>query len=249
MTGSAATSPPTSHPTSHGHRQSGVTLIEMVVALAVIALTLALAAAALRLLAHSGERGALIIARHDALSRGLDVLRRDIERLERAVAKPGGRPHFAFHGDAARLAFVAVEPPFPSEPGPYLIVYTIQQRPDGARLTRERAPFAASALDILRLPRQDAVDLIEGALRLRFLYLDRTAGGDRWLAHWPDPLRLPSLIALQIAGLDGAAMPPIVFRPRIDAEASCVEDGARTCSLGNDGALAADAAAGPGSSN
>ena len=55
--------------------QSGVTLVEIVVALAVVALTLGIAAGGLRLLGRSGERGAEVIARHDVLSRGLDVLR------------------------------------------------------------------------------------------------------------------------------------------------------------------------------
>jgi general secretion pathway protein J len=239
--------------TPHANRQSGVTLVEIVVALAVIALALALAATGLKLLAHSGERGAAVIARHDILSRGLDVLRRDIERLERVVWKRGERAQFAFHGDAARLAFVAIEPPFPTEPGPYFIVYSIRQSPGSAVLTRERAPFQPSAPDILRLPTQDAVALIEGTYRLRFLYLDRKGGRDRWLAHWPDPARLPSLIALEITGEahgpGGTAMPPVIFRPRIDAELTCVKDASSTCTLDSAGALAPDAASGQGSAN
>jgi prepilin-type N-terminal cleavage/methylation domain-containing protein len=219
--------------TRQGHGQSGVSLIEIVVALAIVAVALALAATGLRLLARSGERGAAIIDRHDILSRGIDVVRRDIERLERAAVKRGGRTQIAFHGDVTRLVLVAVEPPFPTEAGTYFIVYTIAQRHDGVTLTRERAPFQAAALDLLRLPAQDAVAVIEGAWRLRFLYLDRKGGRDRWLAQWPEAARLPSLIALEVAGLDGTAMPPIVFRPRIDAAPGCVTDGG-ACSLDSD---------------
>ena len=218
------------------HGQSGVSLIEMVVALAIIAVALALAGTGMRLLGRSGERGAAVIARHDILSRGIDVLRRDIERLERVALKRGaGRIRLAFLGDAARLILVAVEPPFPTEPGPYFIVYTVEQRPDGATLTRERAPFNAAALDMQRLPTQDAVAVIEGAYRLRFLYLDRKGGRDRWLAQWPDPTGLPTLIALEITGLDGTAMPSIIFRPRIDAEPGCIQDGG-PCALDSDAA-------------
>jgi general secretion pathway protein J len=216
------------------HGQSGVSLIEMVVALAIIAVALALAGTGMRLLGRSGERGAAVIARHDILSRGIDVLRRDIERLERVELKRGaGRGQLAFHGHATRLILVAVEPPFPTEPGPYFIVYTVEQRPDGTTLTRERAPFNAAALDMQRLPTQDAVAVIEGAYRLRFLYLDRKGGRDRWLAQWPDPARLPTLIALEIAGLGGTAMPPVIFRPRIDAQSGCAQDGG-SCSPDSD---------------
>jgi general secretion pathway protein J len=232
-----------------GNGQSGVSLVEIVVALAVIALTLALAAAGMRLLAHSGERGARLVARHDILSRGIDVLRRDIERLERAVWKRGDTTELVFHADATRLTFVAIEPPFPSQAGAYFIIYTVQRRPGGDVLTRERAPFNASTADILNLPTQDSVVLIEGPYRVRFLYLDHKDDGERWLAQWSDRYRLPSLVALEVTDLAGAAMPPIVFRPRIDAERSCVKDSGGSCTIATKGALSSETKAAQGSRN
>jgi general secretion pathway protein J len=236
-----------------GDGQSGVTLVEIVVALAVIALTLAVAAGGLRLLARSGDRGAQVIARHDVLSRGIDVLRRDIERLERAVRKrrtpEGPVSEFIFRGDASGLTLVVVEPPFPSESGPYFVVYSILQRPDGAVLTRERAQFQASADDLRRLRTVDPVAVIEGPYRLRFLYLDRKDERERWLTQWSDPRSLPDLISLEISSLtEGiAAMPPITFRPRVDAERSCVKEDASSCTIGTQGTLAPET--GPGGRN
>src|SRR5262245_59795715 len=113
-------------------RQSGVTLIEIVVALALVGLTLGIAAGGLRLLGRSGTRGTDVIARHEAVSRGLDVLRHDIERLERVAWKRGETAEIIFHGGAGRLVFAAVEPPFPTEAGPYFLIYSIQQTGDGA---------------------------------------------------------------------------------------------------------------------
>ncbi len=225
-------------------RQSGVTLIELVVALAVVALTLAIAANGLMLLARSGDRGAQVVARHDVLSRGIDVLRRDIERLERALWKRGDNAEFVFRGDAAGLTFVVVEPPFPTEAGPYFVVYAIQQRRDGATLTRARTPVRASAADLQRLSADEEVAVIEGPYRLRFLYLDRKEGREQWLAQWSDRYRLPDLIGLEVSGLtDGrGAMPPIVFRPRIDAERGCVKEEG-SCTIGAGGALASESAA------
>src|SRR5262245_2095797 len=69
--------------------QAGVTLIELVVALLLLALTFAIAGAGLRFLARSSDRGTELIGRHDMLSRGLDALRRDIEGLQRVVWKRG----------------------------------------------------------------------------------------------------------------------------------------------------------------
>jgi type II secretory pathway component PulJ len=223
---------------SQGDGQSGVTLVEVIVALAITMLTLAIAAGGLRLLSGSGERGAQVIARHDIVARGVDVLRRDIERLERVVGKRGDSTEFVFRGDAANLRFVAIEPPFPSEPGPYVIVYTIAQRRDRAVLTRERAPFQRNG-DIDRLQTADSVAVLEGPYRLRFLYLDRKDGRERWLPQWADSSRLPLLIALEVSDLAGSSGPvPIVFRPRIDAERSCVKDQGGACTVGTGGTLA-----------
>lgn len=231
---------------SQGDGQSGVTLIEVIVALIVTVLTLAIAAGGLRLLSRSGERGAQVIAHHDIVARGVDVLRRDIERLERVVDKRDDSAEFVFRGDAGNLRFVAIEPPFPSEAGPYVIVYTIAQRLDGVVLTRERAPFQRNA-DIDRLRTADAVAVLEGPYRLRFLYLDRKDGRERWLPQWADPFRIPALISLEMSDLAGSASPmSIVFRPRIDAELGCVKDEGGTCTIGTGGALAPQGAAGPG---
>ena len=228
---------------AHGRGESGVTLIELVIALAVVALTLAIAANGLILLARSGDRGAQVMARHDVLSRGTDVLRRDIERLERAVWKRGDNAEFIFRGDAAGMTFVVVEPPFPTDAGPYFVVYAIQQRRDGATLMRARTPFHASAADIQRLNAEDQVAVIEGPYRLRFLYLERKEGREQWLAQWSDRYRLPDLISLEVSGLDGrGAVPAIVFRPRIDAERGCVKEEG-SCTIGAGGALASESAA------
>jgi prepilin-type N-terminal cleavage/methylation domain-containing protein len=226
-------------------RQSGVTLIEIVVALAVVALTLGIAAGGLRLLGRSGERGAGVIARHDVLSRGIDVLRRDIERLERVVWQRGDAAEPVFHGDGGRLTFVAVEPAFPTQAGPYFLIYSIQQRPDGAVLTRERARYSTTVPDLARLTGSESVAVIEGPYRLRFLYLERKDGRQRWVPQWPDPQHLPELISLEVAGLiEGAApLPPLVFRPRIDAERNCLKDGGG-CTT--DGASASNAETGGG---
>ena len=92
-------------PLSAGAGQAGVTLIELVAALVIIALMFTIAGSGLRFLIRSGDRGAQLIARHDMLSRGTDALRRDIERLERVVWKRGRDNTFVFHGDSKGLTF------------------------------------------------------------------------------------------------------------------------------------------------
>jgi general secretion pathway protein J len=223
-----------------GDREAGFTLVELLAALIVIALTLGSVVTGLRLLGRSGERGSQLIARQDMLSRGIDVLRRDVERLERVVHRRERDAAFVFHGDEKRLTFVVIEPPVPSEPGPYYIFYSIEQGAEGATLLRSRAPYDAMAKDIRRLVPQDEVTVLEGPYTLRFAYLQREAGRERWISPWPDHNRLPALIKLEIRARGRLPeLPPLVFRPRIDAEQGCIKDTVGACTLRTAGTLVA----------
>jgi general secretion pathway protein J len=170
------------------------------------------------------------------------VLRRDVERIERVVWKRGPKAEFAFHADATNMTFIVIEPPFPSEAGPYFVVYAILQRPGGDVLTRGRAPFDPSTADMQRLPTQDLVTVLEGPYRFRFGYFDRKEGRERWVSQWSDPYRLPDLISLEVLGRveGGRPMQPIIFRPRIDAESTCVKEQSISCTIASRGVLVSE---------
>ena len=232
-------------PTDSG--QAGVTLIELVAALVVLALTFAIAGTGLRFLARSSDRGTELIARHDMLSRGLDAMRRDIERLERVVWKRGRNNEFAFSGDSKGLTFVGIEPPYPTQAAPFFLIYSILQKSDWGKLVRGRAPFDAGAKDVNRLRGEDEVTVLEGPYTFRFSYYERKEGRERWVPRWTERDRLPELIRLEILGLGagGGSMQPIVFRPRIDAEQACVKEDAGACTIKSGGALVPAPAAAP----
>jgi prepilin-type N-terminal cleavage/methylation domain-containing protein len=225
-------------------RQAGITLIELVVALVVVALALAAAGTALRLLGRSGERGTRLIAQQEMLSRGIDAVRRDIERLLRVARNREGRAEFVFRGDARSLVFVVVEPPVPSEAGPYFILYSAAESDGVGALVRSRAPYDAAAKDLNRLRGQDEVTVLEGRYSFRFAYFDSKGGREGWRARWQDPSRIPDLIRLEVSsGGDGADLPPLIFRPRADAEPGCIKEQAANdkfypCTLRAGGVLA-----------
>jgi general secretion pathway protein J len=225
--------------------QSGATLIELVAALVVLALTFAIADSALRFLARSSDRGTELIARHDMLSRGLDALRRDIERLERVAWKRGRNTEFAFSGDSRGLTFVGIEPPYPTQAAPFFLIYSILQKGEGSTLVRARAPFDAGAKDINALRGEDEVTVLEGPYTFRFSYYERKEGRERWVPRWTERDRLPELIRLEIGGLGGGALQPIVFRPRVDAEQACIKEGAGACTMRSGGVLMPEPAAAP----
>jgi len=229
----------------------GITLVELVVALAVVSVTLAAAVAGMQLLGRSGERGARHIARQEMFSRGIDSLRRDIARMERVVRRRERESEFAFYGDEKRLVFVVVEPPVATEAGPYFIQYAIEHGDQAEALVRSRAPYNAAAPDLRRLRGQDDVTVLEGPYSFRFSYFDGRAGGERWLSRWQVLTRMPELIRLEVLSRgDGLDLAPLVFRPRADAEQGCIKDVAAkgmapTCTLRTDGALTAEPVATP----
>jgi general secretion pathway protein J len=224
-------------------RQSGATLIELVAALVVLALTLAIAGTGLRFLARSSDRGTQLIGRHDMLSRGLDALRGDIQRMERVAWKRGRNTEFAFSGDSRGLTFVGIEPPYPTQAAPFFVSYSIQQKGDWGSLVRARAPFDAGAKDINSLRGEDDVVVLEGPYTFRFAYYERKDGRERWVARWTERDRLPELIRLEIGGLGGASVQPVVFRPRVDAEPGCIKEGAGACTMRSGGVLMPEPAA------
>jgi prepilin-type N-terminal cleavage/methylation domain-containing protein len=226
--------------------QAGVTLIELVAALVVLALTFAIAGAGLRFLARSSDRGTELIGRHDMLSRGLDALRRDIEGLQRVVWKRGRNNEFAFSGDGKRLVFVAIEPPYPTQAAPFFLIYSIVQRSDWGTLVRARVPFDAGAKDIDGLRGEDEVSVLEGPFTLGFSYYERKEGRERWVPRWTERDRVPELIRLEIVSLGaGGSLQPIVLRPRIDAEQDCIKEGAGACTMKSGGVLVPEPAAAP----
>jgi hypothetical protein len=109
-------------------------------------------------------------------------------------------------------------------------------------LTRARAPYQTSVPDLRRLTGGDAVTAIEGPYRLRFLYLERKEGRQRWVPSWSDPSRLPELIGLEVVGpaQGGPPLPPLVFRPHVDAERTCLKEDGAGCTTGSSGALASE---------
>jgi hypothetical protein len=104
---------------------------------------------------------------------------------------------------------------------------------------RRRAPYDGSAVDLRRLRTQDDVAVLEGPFSLRFSYLESRDGQDRWVPRWQHKNRLPDLIRLEVRG-SAVSLPPLVFRPRSDAEVGCVKEGqAGACSARTGGVLAA----------
>lgn len=220
--------------------EDGFTLIELLVSLTIMGVILVLLGGALRVLSHNWDANAAQIGRLDMISRAADILRRDASALTRVVAADDEKnPRFVFKGDPGRLSFVAVEPPYPTEAGPYFIDYSIAAGGGGAELVRARAPYRQDMRAFPGATPANRVSLLEGPFQYQFTYAAKEKGGLKWYGVWPFQKRLPDVIRLDIAdgGSGGAVSPPIVVAVDADAELGCLSEEPAPCSADGNGEL------------
>lgn len=214
--------------------EAGFTLVEVLVAITVSAVMLGSVGTALRLMGNSSERSRRVVERIDMLTRGLAALRQDVARIERVVEIDAGVPRFVFEGGPERMRFVVVEPAWPADPGSYLVTWTIRRHDATAELVRTRDVYdPAGVTSERRAPDQGSeVVVLEGPYRFTLAYLAPGARSD-WTPHWRDPGVMPALVRLELVATDPRVPtpPPVVMRPRIDAEGGCLDKREGICSL------------------
>jgi general secretion pathway protein J len=162
------------------------------------------------------------------------------------VIQPSGAPAYLFAGTSDGLAFVALEPPQPGDPGLYFIAYAIAANGGDAELIRSRAIYRQGMDRFPGATPANRVPLLAGPYVYRFAYGRMEAGKQRWSADWTFANRLPDLIRLEVLDGSGARVlaPPMIVRLRADAELDCVAQQAGLCSAKTGGQLQAATAKG-----
>lgn len=222
--------------------QDGLTLIELLVSLTILSVILGLLSGALRVISKNWDAHAQQIDALDMMSRAADILHRDASGLQRVVsASDAQNPRYLFTGDPGHLSFIALEPPYPTQAGPYFIDYSIVAGSDGADLVRARAPYEPGMPTLPSASPANRVSLLQGAYQYRFSYAANEKGKLSWYDRWPFDRRLPALIRLDIidARSGGMAVSPVIVAVRADAEVSCISDQPGPCSAGGEGELKA----------
>ena len=222
-------------------RQSGFTLLEFLVAVTVVGFVLGLCGTAVRVVAASWQRSSEFSDRQDMVLRGAAAFRRDVERAQRIVVGNGADQRFVFEGDGESLSLAVAEPPFPTEPGLFLVRYLVSSQGSRQLLLRARQPLdpaswpASGALDASAT--EAPVAVFEGPFSYHFSYADSDGSG--WQPGWPSARRMPAAIRLEIehVATGTAVLPAIVVRTRINAEVGCVSPSQPTCTTHSKGEL------------
>jgi general secretion pathway protein J len=206
-------------------RIAGFTLIELMVALLLLALMSSILYGSLSLSATSWDRGEAKAEQAGDMRQTAEFLRQALAaehplRLHKAVDQP-----LVFAGASDSLAFAGATP---GRVGGGIYYFRIALAPSGdsSKLLLSRTIPDYSALKAPSFDAADASVLADGIAQLKFSYFGRDpdaidAVEPTWRDHWDDPQILPLLIRMDVTTAQGASWPPLMVEPRIAPEAGC----------------------------
>ncbi|MBM3508757.1 MAG: prepilin-type N-terminal cleavage/methylation domain-containing protein [Alphaproteobacteria bacterium] len=194
-------------------RNGGFTLLELLIALSILALVATAGVAGLKLGAFGLNRADV----HEAELEDLRLLATFVrERL--ADAQPliadRERATIAFEGERARVRFAAVLPPGLDRPGVRAFELAAERRGGGVDLVLGEAPWGARDALARRV-------LVAGLAGLQIDYFGQKAPDRdrRWHTDWREQPALPSLVRIAFERRAGQRpWPPLIVQPALDRE-------------------------------
>lgn len=195
--------------------QRGLTLVEVVVALAVLSLVVLALGASLRGISQSATRVDERVEAIDEMRVGIAFLREVLERCL-PIRATGPERRLLFDAQPEALAWVAVMPARMGAAGRFAFRLALEPTDDGGRdLVLRYAPWTAPAGSFADWSQAEHRVLARRVEQLNFGY-----GGDGlaegWQSGWTDPERLPPRLRLDLATAQGA-WPPVVLAVRSPA--------------------------------
>jgi len=206
-------------------RSAGFTLVELMVALLLLALISGVLYGSLSLSATSWDRGEAKAEQASDMRQTAEFLRQALAaehplRLHKAVDQP-----LYFAGASDSLAFAGTTP---GRVGGGIYYFRIGLAPGGesSKLLLSRTIPDYSALKAPSFDAADASVLADGIGELKFSYFGRDPDANdtvdpTWRDRWDDPQILPLLIRMDVKTALGTSWPSLVVEPRIAPEAGC----------------------------
>jgi general secretion pathway protein J len=204
--------------------ERGFTLIELSVAIVILALISSVLYGSLSLAGNSWNRGEAKAQQTSEMRLTEGFLRRTLTaqhplRLRKAVGQP-----LYFLGQRDTLAYAAALTGRAGV-GMYFFRVAVTANGDNSRLTLARVIPDYTATQLPEFGSDFSV-LADGIAEVRFGYFGRDAGDSNlvnptWRDHWDDPQRLPDLISVDVTPVSGAPWPTLVVEPRLSPEVGC----------------------------
>ena len=194
-------------------KQRGFTLIEVLLATALLASGLALGFATLRAATATVDRGEAMAERTERMRAVEGFLRRRLAGAQMIsfAQDTGTGGALRFVGEADRIRFVADLPSYLGRGGPHLHDIAVHGRGDDAALAVSFGMVLAGETIEEDQPRPPE-PLVEGLTGLRILYrgIDQEGALTEWMDAWEAYESLPLQVSIEIESDDGGAWPPMV---------------------------------------
>ena len=208
------------------YRNHGFTLIELTVALVLLALLSAVLYGSLGLAGTSLDRGESKADATSGMRLAHAFLRANLEEQHPLRMRKIAEFPLLFSGERDELRYAAPLPPRVAGGGIWFYRLAVLRNDANAPLVLERAQPDLNALQMPDFHDADRSVLAEDIASLKVGYFGRDAGANdadepTWRDRWDDPQRLPLMIRIEIEPKRGAAWPPLIVSPREAPEAGC----------------------------
>jgi general secretion pathway protein J len=207
----------------HSCRQSGFTLLEVLIASTLMMVMMTLLLGRLRMASGSWSAGdkqseqlSRLLVTQNFLRAQLSAMR-PLIRLKTSMELSNGPPGLYFRGGEDWIEYAAALPP-QVHGGVYVLRIFIEKQENDKRLMISIRPAAAGDDTANAGPQSiDDVVLLDHVRSLKFSYFDKSDQDTPWSSSWIGKAVLPWLIKIQIA--DGTGIwPEMVIAPQIRAK-------------------------------
>lgn len=204
-------------------RPGGFTLVELLLALTLMGMLLALAYGGLRAATRAADRGQTILEDSGRIRMAHQFVRKQLNQMMPLVfaENEDQTERMVFLGSADRIRFVAPMPGYLGFGGPQVQELAIVQGDDSLELVLSHALLQGFEEELLfeRLP----IPLLEDIEHAEFSFLGRDETGELtgWTTSWTETGTLPESVALEVEFADDVFIqwPLLMASVRVDSEA------------------------------
>ena len=199
---------------------SGFTLVEVLVALAVMSLIGTLLIESLRVGGHAWQQVTRRAANINEVVRAQSFLRRRLATLSPTSSSDAAQDSFIGERDAIEFSSVSADH-FQQGSMRFWIGLS---RSESANLdVRYRLQPAAPGVAPSAWVSESLVDRVAS---VTMEFWEAQQGGGRWIDHWNDSRNLPAVIRIEVefANQDSRRWPPLYVEPKLDTPVTCVFD-------------------------
>lgn len=209
--------------------QRGFTLIELVVAMALLGTMMVLLYSGLSFALRGWDAGDANGRRSADRRIGENFLRRELSELFPMRWKEPTVVKFAFEGEKDHVKFVSSRPAGISQGGLSLVALEVLEEGGQSRrknLVMRRAMPDDEAKSFAPLDAAQPALLIAGVDSVSFEYFgaENDFNPPQWTDSWKWPYRVPEMIRMQIVTDDGSKLPEMIVKLSLGEEAGCLEN-------------------------